>query len=204
MINNTLKDFNDSIQSKSPTPGGGGVCACVSALSTSLATMVTNLTIGKKKYEEYTEELISIKEETINLSNELLSYIQKDEECFLPLSKAYSMDKNDPDYSSHLEQCLKLAASSPYQIMLLTCRVIDLCDRLSIIGSKLAISDAATCVMLCHGSLYGSYINVLVNTNLMKDKAYANNMNCICKKVLDEYSFKAISIFKKIEDRING
>ena len=204
MIDTTLKEFIDKVQSKDPTPGGGGVCAAVSSLSTSLATMVTNLTIGKKKYLEYEEELVAIKEETINLANELFSYIKKDEECFLPLANAYSMDKNDPTYYEHLEECLKLAASSPYQIMLLTARVIDLCDRLSIIGSKLAISDAATCVMLSHGVLYGAYINVVVNTNLMKDEPYANNMNTICKKVLDEYSKKALIIFNNIEERIHG
>ena len=61
MKNKTLEEFSILAASKQPVPGGGGVIANVGALAASLGEMVTNLTIGKKKYMEYTFELAQIK-----------------------------------------------------------------------------------------------------------------------------------------------
>ena len=49
MENKTLKEFTESVSSKEPVPGGGGVSALVGSLASALGEMVTNLTIGKKK-----------------------------------------------------------------------------------------------------------------------------------------------------------
>ena len=49
----SLEEFTVRSASKDPVPGGGGVSALAGSLAASLAEMVTNLTIGKKKYIEY-------------------------------------------------------------------------------------------------------------------------------------------------------
>ena len=70
------------------------------------------------------------------------------------------------------------------------------------IGSKLAVSDAATSVMLAHGVLYAAYVNVLVNTRLMKDRDQANYLNEESVKILDEYSVMALNIYDDICKRL--
>jgi len=57
LIDLTVKDFIDEIDSKSPAPGGGSVAALVSTMGVALARMVGHLTIGKKKYLAYTPEI---------------------------------------------------------------------------------------------------------------------------------------------------
>ncbi|MBQ3295700.1 MAG: cyclodeaminase/cyclohydrolase family protein [Erysipelotrichaceae bacterium] len=204
MKNKTLAEFSELSASSAPVPGGGGVSAAVGALSASLGEMVTNLTIGKKKYLEYNEELEKIKAELTCLRTELLECINKDAEAFKPLSETYKMSKDDPDYESRMESCLKTAADSPYQILKHTCMIIELDERLSVIGSKLSVSDAATSVMLAHGVLYGAYINIIVNTNLMKDKEYADSLEKNAYALLKEYSEKALNIFEAIKTRLNN
>ena len=204
MYKKSLEEFAELSASKDPVPGGGGVSAAVGALSVSLAEMVTNLTIGKKKYIEYTVELNDIRKELQILRSNLLECINKDAEAFEPLSKAYKMDKEDPEYDSVMEECLKKAASSPYLILKYACRVIDLDERLAVIGSKISVSDAATSVMLANGVLYGGYINIIVNTNLMKDREYASDLETEAKQLLDEYSAKALKIFNDIKERLNN
>ena len=54
MLDKSLKEFTQLASSKAPVPGGGGVSGLVGSLAASLAEMVTNLTAGKKKYQEYT------------------------------------------------------------------------------------------------------------------------------------------------------
>ena len=203
MHKKTLEEFAELSASSAPVPGGGGVSAAVGALAASLAEMVTNLTIGKKKYMAYTVELNDIRSELQILRNNLLECIDKDAEAFEPLAKAYKMDKNDPDYASVMEECLRKAADSPYLILKYAARIIDLDERLSLIGSKISVSDAATSVMLANGVLYGAYINIIVNTTLMKDKGYASRLENEAKELLDEYSHKAIQIFNDIKERLN-
>ena len=198
MQNKTLKEFSELVASKNPTPGGGGVCGNVAALASSLGEMVTNLTIGKEKYIQYTSELNDIKKELDILRFNLLDCINKDAEAFEPLARAYKMDKNDPNYESMMEESLKCAAGIPLLILKYATRIIDLDERLAVIGSKISVSDAATSVMLAHGVLYGAYINILVNTRLMKDRASAEQLNKEAVTLLDEYSVKALNCFDDI------
>ena len=58
--------------------------------------------------------------------------------------------------------------------------------------------------MLAHGAMYGAYINVLVNTRLMKDKEYADNLTKEAVDLLDEYSVKALNIFDDICRRLTN
>ena len=57
MLKKTLEEFSIASSTKDPVPGGGGVSALVGSLAASLAEMVTNLTTGKKRYQEYEEEI---------------------------------------------------------------------------------------------------------------------------------------------------
>ena len=204
MKDKTLKEFIDLSASKEPVPGGGGVCANVGALAAALGQMVTNLTIGKQKYIQYTNELVDIRKELEILRINLLDCINKDAQSFEPLTVAYKMDKNDPNYESVMEESLKVAASSPLLILKYCTRVVDLDERLAVIGSKISVSDAATSVMLAHGAMYGAYVNILVNTQLMKNKENSKIFEDEAVKLLDEYSVKALNIFDDICKRLTN
>ena len=204
MQNKTLKEFSELAASKAPVPGGGGVCANVAALASALGQMVTNLTIGKEKYIQYTNELNDIRKELDVLRINLLDCINKDAEAFEPLAKAYKMDKNDPNYNQVMEECLKCAAGIPLLILKYCSRIIDLDERLATIGSKISVSDAATSVMLAHGAMYGAYVNVLVNTSLMKDLKNVEYFNVEAVSILDEYSVKALNCFDDICKRLTN
>lgn len=203
MKNTTLEQFTLKTASKEPTPGGGGVSGLVGSLASSLAMMVCNLTIGKPKYISYTSELESIKKEAEILRSNLLDCIDKDAEAFLPLSKAYSMGKSIPGYKDNLEKCLKEAANSPYLILKYCARIVDLDERLAKIGSKLSVSDAGTSVMLAYGALYGAFINIKVNTRLMSDREYANNLDSEALEILNEYSKKAQDVYNEVLMRLS-
>ena len=203
MKNWTLEEFASQSASKEPVPGGGGVSAACGALAASLGEMVTRLTIGKKKFLEYTEELTDIQKELSVLREELLDAIEKDAEAFRPLSAVYSLPKDSEGYEEKMESCLKAAAASPFEILKKTCRVIELDERLAPISSKLAISDAATSVMLAEGVLYGAHINVLVNTRLMKDRGYAEKLQKEADDLLQEYAERALKVYRYVERRLH-
>lgn len=198
----SLEEFTQKTFSKDPVPGGGGVSGFVGSLAASLSGMVTSLTIGKKKYAEYEDELNAISKKANDLRIILLNSINKDAEMFYPLSKAYAIEKGTPGREEKLEECLKLAASSPFEILNLVKEVIELDERLAVIGSKLAISDAATSAMLAYGALYGAYINIIVNTKLMNDKEYASKLEQESLKILNEYSKRAYNTYNEVLKRL--
>lgn len=198
----SLKEFTEKTFSKEPVPGGGGVSGLVGSLAASLSGMVTSLTIGKKKYAEYEDELTIISKKADDLRTKLLNSINKDAEMFSPLANAYAIEKGTPGREEKLDECLKLAASSPFEILNLIKEVIDLDERLAVIGSKLAISDAATSAMLAYGALYGAYVNVIVNTKLMTDREYASELEEKAQNILNEYSKKAYNTYNEVLKRL--
>ena len=54
--NQKIIDFLNELKSAAPAPGGGAVAALTGAQGAALIMMVANLTVGKKKYEEYAEK----------------------------------------------------------------------------------------------------------------------------------------------------
>lgn len=200
----SLDEFTLAASSKDPVPGGGGVSALCGSLASSLSAMVTNLTIGKKKFLEYTDELCAIREEALDLRKNLLACIEKDAEAFEPLAKAYSLPKDTEGYAELMEQCLRVAAQPPYEILKNCVRIVELDERLAEIGSKLAISDAATSVMLAHGAMYGAYMNIIVNTRLMKDREYADAYSQKAKTMLDESAERALKVYDDIARRLTN
>ncbi len=204
MLNKTIQEFTQEAASKAPVPGGGGVSALAGSLAASLAEMVTSLTTGKKRYAQYEDEIQSVMKEADLLRELLLQCINEDAEAFEPLVKAYSMDKETEGYQEKMEKCLKDAAVPPYKMMKYCARVIELDERLAIIGSKLAVSDAATSVMLANGALYGAVMNVIVNTRLMKDREYAEKINTEVFAFLKEYSKRAVDCYDAILGRLTN
>ena len=52
----TVREFINELGSNSPAPGGGSVAALAASLASGLGAMVFNLTVGKKMYNEYSDE----------------------------------------------------------------------------------------------------------------------------------------------------
>ena len=198
----SLDEFTSLTASKEPVPGGGGVSALTASLAASLAEMVTSLTTGKKAYAQYQTEIEDIMKETELLRGLLLDCIDKDAEAFKPLADVYRMDKTAEGYEEKLEECLKEAAKPPYLILKYCCRIIELDERLAVIGSKLAVSDAGTSVMLAHGALHGAALNVYVNTRLMKDREYADSIDKEVNELLNEYGIRALNCYDDVYERL--
>lgn len=71
----TVKGFNDELLSESPSPGGGSVSPLSVALGTTLGIMVTHLTTSKKKYAEYENKGVNIREDFIELNEKLIQVV---------------------------------------------------------------------------------------------------------------------------------
>lgn len=173
----SIDKFLEELSSGAPVPGGGGASALMGGVASSLCSMVANLTTGKKKYAEYQPDIDRILARTADLTNEITELIEKDAEAFEPLSKAYSIPKEEPGRDEILENALRVASDAPYEIVAKTLEVADLIEELSVKGSRLAISDVGVAAAACRAAAMGASMNVYINTKLMKDREYALAMN---------------------------
>lgn len=190
MLDKKMTDFIEELSSSNPTPGGGGTSSLVGALAASLGLMVTHLTIGKKKYAMYEEEVIKIKEELSILQNKLISLIDEDAKAFLPLSKAYKLPKDTEEEKEKkekvMENALYKASLVPISIMETIFQTMQSLEILSKKGSMLAISDVGVGILFAQAAIESASLNVFINTNMMKNKEIASQLNKKAENIIQE------------------
>ena len=203
MEEKSLREFTEMLAAKTSVPGGGGASAAVGAIGIALGNMVGEFTVGKKAYADVEDDIIELMKRAEDVRVRLLECINKDAEAFEPLSRAYSLPKDDPDRDEIMENCLKSAARVPAEIMKLTADAIELLGEFAAKGSKIVISDAATGVVMCKAAMQGAAVNVKINTKSMKDVEYANTLNGFVDDLLDKYVPKADEIYESIMSTYN-
>lgn len=197
-----LDTFLEKLASKDPVPGGGGAAALAGALGIALGNMVGYLTVGKKKYAEVEEEIRQLNEKADALRKELLELVEKDAQVFEPLSRAYSIPKDDPSREQVMAVVLKEASEVPLTIMKKCCEAIDLIEVYGQKGSSLAISDAGCGVSICRAALESAALNVYINTKSMADRELAEDLNTQVRQMLDVYGRKASEIYESVSGRL--
>ena len=186
------------MSSSAPVPGGGGASAAVGAFASALGMMVTNLTIGKKKYIDVEAEMEDIRSRLEELRQELVELTDRDAEAFEPLAKAYGLPKETEEQRSEkervMEKALYEASVVPLQIMKTVFQVMEDLEALGEKGSRLAVSDVGVAVLFARAALEGASLNIYINTRLMKNREQAERLN----KESDELIAEAGRLQEKI------
>ena len=181
MLEKQTTEFLEDLSSSRPVPGGGGASATVGAFASALGMMVANLTVGKKKYADVEEEIKEAREQLEKLRDELVALTDRDAEAFEPLSKAYSLPKETQEQKEEkeriLEQALYEASIVPMDIMETVLKVMHLLKVMGEKGSKIAVSDVGVGILFAQAALEGASLNVFINTNLMKNRERAEELN---------------------------
>ena len=170
--------FVEELASAAPAPGGGGASAYVGALAAALASMVGNLTVGKKTYAEVEGEVVRHLDELEGLRSRLIELVDADARAFEPLAAAYRMPKGTPEELSAKQEAIQRAlvgaTEVPLEIMRTVARVVDHADYLAHHGSRMARSDAGVSAAFARAAVDGASLNVLINAASMDDDAMAS------------------------------
>ena len=201
LTNQSCAGFAGALAAKTPVPGGGGASALVGALGAALCSMVCHYTVGKQKYATVEEDVKAILVRAEELRKKLLALVDADAAAFEPLSRAYTIPKDDPSREAIMEQCLRDAAAPPMELLRLSCQAIDLHRELLDKGSPMVLSDVGTGVIFCWSALYGAALNVKVNTKPMRDRAYAEEMNAEADALVNKYWKIAEQVYEAVIGR---
>ena len=196
--------FLEALASSSPTPGGGGASATAGAVGTALCSMVANLTTGKKKYAQYQQDIELIIDRAEKLRTRLLELTDEDAKAFEPLAKAYAIPKDNPGRDVILEDALKTACGAPLAMIETLRECTDLVVELSSKGSKLAISDVGCAATLISAAAKGAIMNIYINTKLMNDRDYAEELNQKSIMLVREITAKCDDVYDVIAESLGG
>ena len=198
-----IDKFLAELASSAPTPGGGGAAALCGALGIALGNMVGNLTLGKKKYADVQEDIAELNAKAEALRAGFVALVDADAEAFAPLSRAYSIPKDDPARDEIMEPALLKAAEAPLEIMRKCAEALELVSGYAAKGSALAISDAGCAAALCGAAMEAAALNVKINTKSMKNRAVADNIKAEMNELLQKYFALSQEIYNDVSGRLS-
>ena len=131
-----------------------------------------------------------------------MALILEDIDIFEPLSALYGMradsEEEKMEKARLMEKALRQACQVPLDIMEQCGRAIELSAVFAEKGSRLALSDAGASAILCKSAMQAASLNVYINTNSMKDRAKAEELNGKCADMLDKYPAMADEVFDSV------
>ena len=198
----TIQEFLDVLSSKEPVPGGGGASALAGALGNALGQMVSNLTIGKKKYALVEDEIKELAERMKGIQGQFTQLADQDAKVFAPLAKCYSLPSGTEEEKAYkaevMEARLLDASLVPMEIMEKAAEMLEIMDILADKGSRMAVSDVGGGVQFIRTALLGAVMNVYINTKSMKNREKAEEMNEKAERLIREGTEAADRIYQKV------
>lgn len=203
LVDLTITDFMQTLGSDAPAPGGGSASALAGATGVSLLKMVTELTIGKKKYAEFESEMIEVRDKAQALQHQLLVAIDEDTESFNEVSAVFAMpketDEDKAKRSQAMQKALKNATITPFNVMTVLSDVLTLTSCAVGKSNTNASSDLGVAAVQVKAALQGAWLNVLINLGGIKDEQFVAEYKEKGHILLTKGCQLADTIFEEIE-----
>ena len=194
LIDMSVADFTNEVDSNSPAPGGGSVSALASDIGVSLARMMAHLSFEKKKFEqldEKTKEEFKARFDKLGeIRKELSTLVDKDTESFNEFMKAVKMPKETEEqnklWAKAIQEATIFSIEVPYKTASLSLEALRLLDFLIKNGNQNAITDIGVGTLMLSAGMEGAILNVKVNLVQIKDKQIYDKYRDGCKEILSE------------------
>ena len=204
LIHKSCEEFSQVLASRAAVPGGGGVSALVGAFGAALCSMAGNLTLGRKKYAAVEPDIRRMLAKGERIQNRLLELVDEDAQSFEPLSRAYSIPKDDPNRAEVLEKVTVGACQAPLAMMESICEAIELLEEMLEKGSVMLVSDVGCGALCCRAALESAALNVFVNTRTLRDRDAAAALERRADALLAEFVPRAAAVAEEVRRRLRG
>ncbi len=176
LIEQRMTQYLDELASNSPAPGGGSAAALCGALGSALTSMVSALTVGKKKFESVEAEMQKIVDQADTLRAQFTEYVDKDTEAFTKVMEATNLPKETERQkalrSAALQAATKEAAMVPLTVMKHCVDGLALTKTVATKGNSNVISDAGVAALMFRAACDSAALNVQINLVGIKDTEY--------------------------------
>lgn len=188
-IDTSVTAFLDALARGTPTPGGGGAAALSGAMAAALVSMVCNLTIGKKRYQEAEDEMRAILDRSETLRAELTQLAEDDVSAFNRLSAAYKLPREtEADVAIRrdaIQESLKRATETPLRTARAAAAILPLCPPVAERGNQAAVSDVGVAALLAEAAIRSALLNVQINIRTLEDAIYVRQVRAEVDRLTD-------------------
>ena len=202
LVEMQINDFIAVLGSDTPAPGGGSASALAAAQGIALTKMVTELTIGKKKYAEFEDEIELLQKKAKSLQEGLLRAIDEDTEAFNQVSAVFGLPKTTEEEKKArreaMQSALKGAAVTPFSMMEKIVDALKVTQAAVGKSNTNAASDLGVAALNLKAALQGAWLNVLINLASIKDEMFVRQYRKAGESLVEEGSKIADVTYQQI------
>lgn len=208
LIEMKANDFVNEVSRDTPAPGGGSIAAFAGSLGAALASMVSNLTIGKKGYKQVEQDLINLAEKAQNLKDKLLKAVDDDTNAFNAYMQARRLPQSTEEEKQNREKAiqdgLKEAINVPLNTAKQSFEALKIASEVVRKGNKNSVTDAGVGAQIAYTGIIGGIFNVLINLPPIKDQNFVENMKSTCTQLEKESQKILEGTIKQVKDTIKN
>ncbi|AFS79882.1 methenyltetrahydrofolate cyclohydrolase FchA [Gottschalkia acidurici 9a] len=194
LVERTVNDFVEVVESDAPAPGGGSVSALAAGLGSALTAMVGGLSIGRKAFDALEDsQKTEIEEGTkkaIELRKRLMEIVDEDTNAFNDYMEALKLPKETDEEKAArkqaMEDAMKGAVRVPLEAAQKALESVKLIDSFLKYGNQNAITDAGVASLIGTAGVQGAVYNVLINLGSISDQAFNDEMRKTCDELVKE------------------
>jgi methenyltetrahydrofolate cyclohydrolase len=202
----SVSTFLDELASAEPVPGGGSAAAVAGALAASLVSMVCQLTIGRRRFQDVTPMLLEVLAQSEAARQRLAALAQEDTEVYSGVMAAYRMPGESAEEQTVRDQAwqsaLIQAALVPMEIAELCRQVVDLALPTSQTGNPWAVSDAGVAALLGEAALRAALLSVDINLKSIRNSDAVADLNRRVELVLSELPSARDRVLAAVHERM--
>lgn len=194
LVNKTVNEFVEVVESDAPAPGGGSVSALAAGLGTALTAMVGGLTIGRKAFDALEDsqkkEIEEGTKKAVELRKRLMEIVDEDTNAFNDYMEALKLPKETDEEKAArkqaMEDAMKGAVRVPLEAAQKALEGVKLINSFLQYGNQNAITDAGVASLIGTAGVQGAVYNVLINLGSISDQAFNDEMRKTCDELVKE------------------
>lgn len=202
LLDLNLRGFANELSMDSPAPGGGSTAALCGALSAALSTMVSNLTVGKKEYEDVQIKIKDLATHGQALKDQLLHDVDADTVAFNNVMTAMRMknktDEQKEARAAAIEETSKKATLVPLEVLEKCLEALNLAKEVVLSGNKNSISDAGVAGLTAQAGAEGAFYNVRINLPDIQDEKFKKDIGDRANSLKED----AVNLGNEIKDLV--
>lgn len=202
LLDLNLRGFANELSMDSPAPGGGSTAALCGALSSALSVMVSNLTVGKKEYEDIQSKIKDLATHGQALKDQLLHDVDADTAAFNNVIAAMRMTKKTDEQkearATAIEETSKEATLVPFGVIEKCVEALKLAKEVVLHGNKNSLSDAGVAGLTAHAGAEGAFYNVRINLPDIQDEKFKKDISHRANSSKEE----AVKLGNEIKDLV--
>ncbi|XP_047420091.1 formimidoyltransferase-cyclodeaminase isoform X3 [Sciurus carolinensis] len=206
LLDMSLRAFLREVGARSATPGGGSVAAASAAMGAALASMVGQMTYGRRQFEHLDAAMRRLLPPFHAALAQLTALVDTDAQAFATYLEAMKLPRSTPEEKDRraaaLQQGLRGAVAVPLSLAETVSPLWPALRELALCGNLACQSDLQqVAAKALETGVFGAYFNVLINLKDVKDQVFKDQVRQRISSLLQEAKAQAALVLSSLEAR---